>query len=154
MFCMAPRIVNLHSAGNRRGRAGDLVSSEASLSVHPVFPGKAVPVRKKAPPSRNSKAIATHAAPGVNGHGIHRIHPANFSPLHPPHLFGGGGGTQLPERGCGGPCFPCFPWLIQGGVEGSRIVPSITYPKIPGRTFFLAPPGETTKPHSVYSVAI
>ena len=27
-------------------------------------------------------------------------------------------------------------WLIRGGVEGSRIVPSITYPEIPGRTFF------------------
>ncbi len=31
---------------------------------------------------------------------------------------------------------PWIPWLIQGGVEGSRIVPSITCPEIPGRTFF------------------
>ncbi len=38
------------------------------------FPGKDVPVRKKVPPSRKSEAIVTHAAPGVNGHGIHGIH--------------------------------------------------------------------------------
>ncbi len=42
--------------------------------VHPAFLGKDVPVRKKASPSQKSQAIATHAAPGVNGHGIHGIH--------------------------------------------------------------------------------
>ena len=113
------------------------------LVVHPAFPGKDVSVRKKAPPSRKSEAIATHAAPGVNGHGIHGIHgihgpqpnPQNFFPLHP-HTFLGGA-TQLPGRGCGGPCFPCFPWLIRGGVEGSRIVPSITCSGIPGRTLLV-----------------
>ncbi len=45
--------------------------------------GRTFPVRKKAPTSRKSEAIATHAAPGVNGHGIHGIHrpqpnPQNF----------------------------------------------------------------------------
>ncbi len=101
--------------------------------VHPVFPGKDVPVRKKAPPSRKSEAIATHSAPGVNGHGIHGPQPNpqdTFFPFTTPP-FRGRGGTQLPGRGCGGPCFPCFPWLIRGGMEGSRIVPSITHHAIP-----------------------
>ncbi len=76
--------------------------------------------------------------PGVNGHGIHRIHgpqpncQKNFFSPSPPYLFGEGRGTQLPGRGCGG---PRFQWHIRGGVEGSRIVPSITCPEIPGRTF-------------------
>ncbi len=39
--------------------------------VHPVFPEKDVPVRKKAPPWRKSEAFALDGAPGVNGHGIH-----------------------------------------------------------------------------------
>ena len=39
--------------------------------VHPVFPGKDVPVRKKAPRSRRSEAIVVHAGLGVNGHGNH-----------------------------------------------------------------------------------
>ncbi len=30
--------------------------------------------------------------------------------------------------------FLWIPWLIRGGVEGPRIVPSITCPEIPGRT--------------------
>ena len=60
--------------------------------------GKDVPIKKKAPPSRKSKAVATHAAPGVNGHGIHGIHgpqpnPQNFFPLHPPTFSGKGGNT-------------------------------------------------------------
>ncbi len=51
------------------------------------------------PPSRKSEAIATHAAPGVNGHGIHGIHgpqpnPSSFFPL-PPHLFGGAGDENI-----------------------------------------------------------
>ncbi len=103
----------------------DIVGGSMSIKrVHPVFPGKNVPVRKKAPPSRKSEAIATHAAPGVNGHGNHGTHgpqpsPQSFFPL-PPHLFGGGGRTQLPGRGCGGPCFLWVPSLIWGGAEGQR----------------------------------
>ena len=95
-------------------------------SVHPAFPGKDVPVRKKAPPSRKSKAIATHAASGVNGHGNHGTHgpqpnPQNsFFPFTPTPFWGREGGTQLPGRGCGGPCFPWIPWLIWGGAEGQR----------------------------------
>ena len=65
----------------------------SNTKVHPVFPGKSVPVRKKAPPSRKSEAIATHAAPGVNGHGNHGTHgtqpnPKSFLSLHP-HTFSG-----------------------------------------------------------------
>ncbi len=93
-------------------------------SVHPAFPGNDVPVRKKAPPSLKSEAIATHAAPGVNGHGIHGTHgtqPNLQNTFFPsPPTFSGEGGTQLSGRGCGGPCFPCFPWLIRGGAEGQR----------------------------------
>ena len=53
----------------------------------------------KAPPSRKSEAIATHAAHGVNGHGNHGTHgtqpnsPKNFFPLHPPTFLGEGGNT-------------------------------------------------------------
>ncbi len=61
--------------------------------------------------------------PGVNGHGIHRIHgpepnsQKNFFPLHPPTFSGKGGEHNF-----------------RGGVEGSRIVPSINCPEILGRT--------------------
>ena len=36
--------------------------------------GKDVPVRKEGPAIAKSEAIATHAAPGVNGYGIHGTH--------------------------------------------------------------------------------
>ena len=86
-------------------------------------------------------AIATHATPGVNGHGNHgpEPNPQAFFTLHP-HTFSGegegegeGGTTQLPGRGCGGPCFPWIQWLIWGGVEGPSIVRSIACPEIPGK---------------------
>ncbi len=102
--------------------------------VHPAFPGKDVPVRKKAPPSRKSEAIATHAAPWsemATEPTEPNPTPKLFFPFTPTPFRGGGKATQLPGRGCGGPCFPL---LIQGGVEGPRIVPSITCPEIPGRT--------------------
>ncbi len=78
------------------------------LLVHPVFGGKDVPVRKKAPPSRKLEAIATHAAAGVNGHGIHGTHgtqpnPQAFFPFTPPPFLGEGG-----EH------------FFRGGAEGQR----------------------------------
>lgn len=60
----------------------------AFFGVHPAFPGKDVPVRKKAPTSRKSDAIATHAASGVNGDGTHGTH------RYPPDNPLGSGGEQ------------------------------------------------------------
>ncbi len=44
------------------------------LKMLPVFSWKDVRVRNWVPPSRKLAAIATDAAAGVNGHGIHGIH--------------------------------------------------------------------------------
>jgi hypothetical protein len=75
--------------------------------VHPAFAGKDVPVRKKAPPSRKLEVIATHAAPGVDGHGKHGIHgpqpnPSNIFPLHPHTLLGEGRGNTTSGAGLWG----------------------------------------------------
>ena len=48
--------------------------------------------------------------------------------------FRGWGREHNFRGGCGGPCLPWIPWLTRGGVEGPRIVPSVTCPEIPGRT--------------------
>ena len=114
--------------------------------VHPAFPVKDVPVRKQAPPSRKSQAIATHAAPGVNGHGIHGIHgpqpnpQETFFPFTP--TFSGDGGEHNFLGGAAGVRAFCgFRGSSGVGWEGLRIVPSITCPEIPGRTIKLPFPG-------------
>ena len=45
---------------------------------------------------------------------------------------------------------PWIPWLIRGGMEGSRIVPSITCPEIPGRT----PQNTPNPPNRIAATAI
>ncbi len=47
-------------------------------------------------------AMATHAAPGVNGHGIHGPQPTKLFSPSPPHFFGGRGGQHNFRGGAAG----------------------------------------------------
>ena len=77
--------------------AGDsifVVADVKAIAAHALLPH---PVASLDSPEtlEKSEAIATHAAPGVNGHGMHGTHgpqpnPQTFFPFTP-HLFGGGG---------------------------------------------------------------
>ncbi len=71
--------------------------------------------------------------------------PRLFSPS-PPHLFGGRGATQLPGRGCGGPCFLCFPWLSPGvGGKGRESSLQSLAPKFPEEPKILVSPSRSPR---------
>ena len=84
------------------------MSESKQVLVLPGIVGKEVPVRKKAPPSRKSEAIAPDAASGVNCHGNHGKHgtqpnpPKNFIPLHLHTFLGEGRGNTTSGAGLWG----------------------------------------------------
>ena len=95
---------------------------------------------KKAPPSRKSEAIATHAALGVNGHGNHGKHgpqpnPQNFFPLHH-HTFSGVGGQHNFRGGAAGVrAFRAFRGSSRVGWKGRESSLQSLAPKFPEEPF-------------------